>query len=91
MREHLAEYYPLFLKHDVPIQRQEVCLKVVCEEGMIGWASWEVPIRDGTDTSRTGCERCTTEMGHEYRICGFARWRGAEDAGWCVEGTEGFW
>ncbi|KAF6236412.1 hypothetical protein HO173_005504 [Letharia columbiana] len=43
MREHLAQYYPLFLEGAVATIVKQVCLKVVDVEGMIAWAAWELP------------------------------------------------
>ena len=43
MREHLAQYYPLFLEDAVATIVKQVCLKVVDVEGMIAWAAWELP------------------------------------------------
>lgn len=43
MREHLAQYYPLFLEDAVATIVKQVCLKVVDVEGMVAWAAWELP------------------------------------------------
>ena len=43
MRDHLAQYCPLLLEHDVPVYLKDVCLKVVGDEGMIAFAAWELP------------------------------------------------
>lgn len=44
MRQHLSQYYPLFLERAAATSFvKEACLKVVDVEGMIAWAAWELP------------------------------------------------
>lgn len=85
MRDHLAQYYPLLLEHDVPVYLKDVCLKVVGDEGMIAFAAWELPHvgEAGPAHSINGVP------GHEHGVCDFAKSRRDEDAQPCAEGEEG--